>query len=219
MSILDSLVGLLVPHSCLACGAEGRLLCQPCMVGLTGAEPLCYRCQRPSAEGFTCLNCATPLRRVRVVANYEKIAKALIWRLKLNGAQAAARIMARRMAEGLRHEEFLLVPVPTATRRARQRGYDQARLLARELSRQTGLPYLDCLARHGQTHQHGANRHGRLQQLEGSFRVKRKVDNACILLIDDVVTTGATLEAAAQVLARAGAARIEAVVFARPLKN
>jgi len=217
MSILDDLIGLLVPHSCLACGAEGRLLCSGCMAGLTGAKPLCYRCQYPAPDGRTCLNCTTPLQWVRVVTNYESTAKALIWQLKLNGAQAAAGIMARRMAALLDSEEFIIVPVPTATGRARQRGYDQAKLLGRELAKQTGLPYLDCLARHGQTHQHGANRRERLQQLEDSFRVKRKVHDKRILLIDDVMTTGATLEAAAKVLAGAGATQIEAMVFARPV--
>ena len=217
MSILDDLIGLLVPHSCLACGAEGRLLCTSCTAGLTGAKPLCYRCQRPAPDGRTCLNCRSPLSKVGVVTEYSGPAKALIWQLKLNGAQAAAGIMARRMAALLNNEEFVIVPVPTATGRARQRGYDQAKLLARELAKQTGLPYLDCLARHGQTHQHGANRRERLQQLEDSFRVKRKVDDKHILLIDDVMTTGATLEAAAKVLAGAGVTEIEAIVFARPV--
>jgi ComF family protein len=216
MSIIDDLIGVLVPHSCLACGAEGRLLCGPCSGQLTPVEPVCYRCQRPSLAGFTCLNCVTPLSQVRVVTGYGGSAKALIWQLKLNGAQAAAAIMARHMAPLLGNDKFIIVPVPTASSRARQRGYDQAKLLGRELSRQTGLRYKDCLLRHGQTHQHGASRRERLRQLEASFHTKRNVQNRRLLLIDDVMTTGATLEAAAKILKQAGAERIEAVVFARP---
>lgn len=220
MSILDNLIGVLAPHTCLGCGAEGRLLCPACASQLTPVEPLCYRCQRLSSQGFTCLNCASPLARVRVVTNYSGPAKALIWQLKLNGAQAAARIIARHMALSLNDisPDTTIVPVPTATSRARQRGYDQAKLLARELSRQSGLRYLDCLVRHGRTSQHGANRSERLQQLQGSFRIKRYVRNKQILLVDDVITTGATLEVAAKVL-QGTEVSIQAIAFARPAQN
>ena len=110
------------------------------------------------------------------------------------------------------------MPVPTATGRARQRGYDQAKLLAHELSGQIRLPYLDCLVRSGQTHQHGLSRHDSLTQLKSAYRVKRsnRVTGAHIILVDDVVTTGATLEAAAAVLQATGASRVDAVVFAQP---
>jgi ComF family protein len=127
--------------------------------------------------------------------------------------------MARRIVDLLEaDEQALIVPVPTATSRIRQRGYDQAKLLAKAISKQSRLTYLDCLARSGQTHQHGTSRHTRLGQLENAFRVKhpRSVQNAHIILVDDVVTTGATLEAAAKVLKQAGGKQIEALAFARP---
>ena len=106
---------------------------------------------------------------------------------------------------------------PTATSRVRQRGYDQAKLLARALARQAGLPYLDCLARVGQTHQVGATREQRLRQLQAAFRVRRPnaVRSAYLLLVDDVSTTGATLELAATILKSAGARRVDAIVFAQ----
>lgn len=104
----------------------------------------------------------------------------------------------------------------------RERGYDQAKLLARKLAREARLPYADCLARSGQAHQVGSNRSQRLSQLSDAFRITkpRTVQNAYILLVDDVLTTGATLEAAAKVLHATGASSVDAVVFARtPIKT
>jgi ComF family protein len=220
MSILDLLISAVAPHTCLVCRTEGRLLCVACINKLTPVEPRCYRCRRPSPGALSCLSCRTPLYRVRVSTTYSGSAKTLIWQLKLNGARAAAHLMARRMA-ALLDEDFagtLVVSVPTATGRARQRGYDQAKLLARELAKQKRLRYVDCLARSGQTHQHGASRQERLNQLQTAFRVKKRrlIQNTHVILVDDVVTTGATLEAAAVVLLEAGATRVEAIVFARP---
>ncbi|HTB48574.1 MAG TPA: phosphoribosyltransferase family protein [Verrucomicrobiae bacterium] len=160
------------------------------------------------------------MRRVQVGTIYEGAAKDLIWQLKLAGAQAAARTMATRLAPLVvsAPTDVLLIPVPTATSRVRQRGYDQAKLLARELARQTKLLYGDYLARHGQAHQHATSRQERLTQLIHAFRVKRPslTRGAHIMLVDDVITTGATLEAAATTLRAAGAHRVEAIVFAQP---
>jgi ComF family protein len=112
--------------------------------------------------------------------------------------------------------ETLLVPVPTATQRARQRGYDQADLLARELSEILGLPHQYLLSRLGQARQVGTGRKQRAAQLAKAFRVKGRVPiNSHIMLVDDVVTTGATLEAAATILKKAGAKRVDAVIFAQ----
>lgn len=223
MSLLDTLLAAIAPHDCLGCGAEGRLLCGRCTVDMPPALAQCYRCYAPSAGGLTCSDCAaaSSLTALRSAVIYQGLAKKLIWRIKASGAQAAAAVMAARMAPLLeRHERTVLVSVPTATSRVRQRGYDQTRLIARQLARQAGLPWLDCLRRSGQAHQVGAGRQQRRQQLQTAFRVsqQRFVRGAHIMLVDDVVTTGATLEAAAHVLLEAGATRIEAVTFAQTKK-
>ncbi len=220
MSILDTLIGTMAPHECLACGAEGDLLCAACTKTLRALPERCYRCQTFMKKSLTCPACGqlSPLASVRVATAYGAAAKQLIWKLKLAGAQSAARVMAQRMSALIDDTEAIIVPVPTATSRIRQRGYDQARLLTRELSWQARLPAYDCLVRSGQTHQHGLRRQDRLTQLTDAFRVKkpRLVRESHIILVDDVTTTGATLEAAAKVLEIAGAKRIEAIVFAQP---
>jgi ComF family protein len=142
------------------------------------------------------------------------LAKLLVTKLKFEGAQAAAREMAV-LLKPLMPTDAVIVPVPTATGRVRGRGYDQAKLLARALSRETRLPCLDCLVRRGQTHQVGASRAERQRQLHGAFRPRKldQIRGKHIVLVDDVVTTGATLETAARVLRQSGVARVEAAVF------
>jgi ComF family protein len=179
------------------------LLCTDCAAGLAFVE-----CQ---AFG--------QLRRVAAATPYETIAKDLVWQLKFQGAQAAASVMAELMAGLLRpaDSQQFIVPVPTATRRVRQRGYDQAKLLARQLAKRTGLRYMDCLRRQGQAHQVGSSRQQRLQQLQTAFRLKSGYDmrERQVILVDDVLTTSATLEAAAEVLKIAGVRYVDAIVFAR----
>lgn len=179
------------------------MLCAGCTVELASAPP-----QRSFKA----------LRQVSAVTAYDTVAKDLVWRLKFHGTQAAAAVMAKQMASLVQADsQQFIVPVPTATSRVRQRGYDQAKLLARQLAKSTHLSYMDCLRRQGQAHQVGASRRRRRSQLRTSFRLRSgyNVHDCTIILVDDVLTTGATLEAAAAVLQAAGAGRINAVVFAR----
>lgn len=210
MSLIDSIVAKIAPHDCLGCRAEGSLLCPDCIQKLPfGGSP-------PHIE-------TQYLDSIVAATLYEGLAKKLVWKLKSKGAQEAATIMANCMLPYVkRNRRTVLVAVPTATRRVRQRGYDQAKLLARQLARQAKQPWMDCLTRSGQAEQVGANRDQRLNQLAKSFRVtqQRFVRGAHIILIDDIVTTGATLEAAARILKQSGAGKIEALTFARPeLRN
>ncbi|MEK7599540.1 MAG: phosphoribosyltransferase family protein [Patescibacteria group bacterium] len=223
MSFIDVIIAQIVPHDCLQCGVEGDLLCFSCHEQLPKAPMLCYKCGAPSLGGMTCSICllVTDLTEVRVVTNYDGVAKNLLYKLKLAGTQAAASVIARKLHEvlGDLDPDSIIVPVPTATSRVRQRGYDQARLIARELSKLTGIPCYSVLARSGQRHQHGLSRRERLTQLTDAYRVTKPymVQARPIILIDDVMTTGATLEAAAHVMAAAGATHVGAIVFAQPL--
>jgi competence protein ComFC len=203
MNVLDLIIRAVAPHNCLGCSTDEGLYCPACFNNLPAAPPFSHPLRYLSA--------------VWSVTPYSGGARALIAQLKLMGTQAAAPVMAAGMAPFITDETFLLVPAPTSTGHARQRGYDQAKLLARHLSRLTGLPYIDCLRRLGQKHQTGASRHLRLKQMQRAFYVKnlRQIRDAKIMLIDDVVTTGATLESAAAVLLAAGAKEVYAITFAQ----
>lgn len=220
MSFIDDILAGLTPYDCLGCGQEGRLICLACVARLSPSSDRCYRCYKPSPTSLTCNECLSPGRpmSVRTVTTYDGVAKGILWRLKSGGAQAASQEMAGLLLTMVQPgPDTLITHLPTATTRIRQRGYDQARLLARALAKQARLPYASVLARSGQAHQVGASRAERLMQLEDAFRVRGtwQVHGAHVLLVDDVLTTGASFEAATKVLYAAGALRVDAIAFAR----
>jgi ComF family protein len=218
--LLDTILSTIAPHECLNCNAEGKLLCDSCTRLLDSVPEACYRCRKLSDGGKTCKSCrsSSDLFIVRAATVYEGLAKELVWQLKFQGAQAAAREIADQMTYLIPHApEVLLVPVPTATSRIRRRGYDQATLIAKALAVKTGARYVPALRRSGQHHQLGSSRTQRVTQLQHAYRCIRpkEVAGKHIILIDDVLTTGATLEAAARTIKATGAKRVSAVVYAR----
>lgn len=221
MSLLDTLISVIAPYDCLGCSAEGGLLCRACAALLPDLPERCYRCRKLSAGNLTCSSCrkTSRLYAVHVATEYEGMAQQVIWRLKFTGARNAARCMSESMLPlvDMTARGVCVVPVPTAATRVRQRGYDQATLLARELAKRRGFSCRNLLRRYGKTHQVGARRSQRLKQMHGAFRVS-KLGHATpkhVLLIDDVLTTGATLEAAAAALRTAGVQRVSALVYAQ----
>lgn len=202
MSIISQLVRIIAPHECIGCGVEDHLLCSHCSATLPSAQvPVC-------PHGVATLYATT---------RYQGLAKAVLHALKFERAAAAAEDIARCMTTVITSSDIRAVaPIPTASVRIRQRGYDQAQLIARAVARQLHLPYTPLLLRIGNQRQLGAGRATRQQQLCNAFRLKQGIElpNGPILLIDDVLTTGATIEAAARVLCAAGAQRIDAAVFA-----
>jgi ComF family protein len=218
--LIDTLLSTIAPHECLNCSAEGKLLCDSCVRLLDAVPEACYRCRKLSSNGKTCKSCraSTDLYIVRAATIYKGLAKELVWQLKFQGAQAAAREIATQMAVYVPGSpEVVLIPVPTATSRIRRRGYDQATLIARILAAETGTQYCPALRRSGQHHQLGSSRTRRVTQLQDAYRCVRpkEVAGKHVILIDDVLTTGATLEAAARIIKAAGAKRVSGIVYAR----
>lgn len=222
MSILERFISLIAPHQCLGCGYEGAVICDWCLPDFATALPArCYKCRSQTDNSLVCKKCRpkSRLKHVWVRTSYEGLAKRLIHDFKFERKQAGALPIVRLMTECLPFlsPDTIVTHVPTAPARIRQRGYDHARLLARDLAHSQDLSYASLLHRVGKTRQVGASRAQRLQQLEGAFQITKseKIRGSVILLVDDIVTTGGTLEAAARSLRQAGAKRVEAVVFAQ----
>jgi ComF family protein len=168
-----------------------------------------------------CSNCRrkTALRRVWVRTTYDDISSRLILAFKFERARQAYKPLATAMASTspVFSQDTLLVGVPTSTSRIRERGYDHVGLLVKQCALLTGVMWRTPVVRTGQAHQFGSSRAERRKQLENAFHVisPDEVKGQNILLIDDVLTTGATLETLAKVLNDAGAKRVDALVFAQ----
>lgn len=207
MEILHAVATGIAPPLCAACGRS----CRPQAV-------VCTRCGRRLAAAEPLLGKGPPgLDRAWSSAPYEGVARNLVAALKFRHLLPVADLMADRI-QWLAPAHMLsgaVVPVPPAPSRLRRRGFDPAGELAAALAERLDAPLESCLARRGGRRQVGRRRAERLGQpprIHASGIAPRSV-----LLVDDVLTTGATMTACAQALRAAGAARVVAVTFARRL--
>lgn len=233
----DGFLDLLLPPRCLSCGvtvpALGTL-CVGCWREITflGA-PCCACCGYPfdfdlGANGL-CGACAaqTPaFDRARAAMRYDDASRQLVLALKhgnrLHLAPTLAQWMRRAGAE-LLAEADLLVPVPLHWTRLFARRYNQAAVLALALAKSGGLAVsADCLIRRRRTPSQGRkNASARRRNVAGAFVLRRagEVRGKRVVLVDDVLTTGATVEECARVLKRAGAAKVDVLALARAVRS
>jgi ComF family protein len=193
---------------------------------LTAGEPIaprCAGCHALSEDFKTCNACSTWLRvsAIYVTTVYEGIYEDLLHELKYNAKRQAIYPIADIMAGilNLVSKDTVLCPLPTASSRIRQRGFDHTKMLAGRLSKLTSLPQESLLRRKTNVRQVGSSREQRIEQMEQEFYVldPASIQGKKILLVDDVVTTGASLSGAARVLKKAGAKQVQAVVFAQKM--
>lgn len=223
---LSELLAVVAPPACLACRdvlpRADASVCAACLRALPWLRgPRCPLCALPAHGGRPCPAAGAAFALAWSPLAYERTARALVTALKFHGALPVAGVMAAHLAAtappGMLRATAVLVPVPSHPARRRRRGFDQAHVLAAALARRTGLPVAACLHRHGSSaRQVGAGRTER--RAEGRLRLDvRGVAPAHAILVDDVHTTGATLDACARALRVAGTAHVTAMAYARTL--
>ena len=230
----DLLVHALLPAPCLACGrplpSTGTELglCTVCRGRLRSPAATCAICALPLygvlPEGWPCAACRErppAFDRLLALWSYEEPLDAVIQALKFRRLDYLGRHLGEAIA-ARRGEELaaagLVVPVPLHWQRRLARGYNQAERIARALAGSIGLPLVPALARrHPTPPQTSLGREERRANLRNAFRVRHaaRLQGSCVVLVDDVATTGATLDAAAAALKKNGAAAVLAVVAGR----
>jgi ComF family protein len=225
---LGGMLGGLWPAHCLvcceACAPHGHGLCAACRRALPWNHSACLRCglplPLPAAACGHCQRRSPPLTETRAVFRYETPLDRLLPRLKFHDDLAAGHLLGTLMAEALAGAAApeALVPLPLHRHRLRSRGFDQTLELAKPLARALRVPLMDgVLMRVRETApQSRLDAAARRRNLRRAFAVRADATlPAHAVLIDDVMTTGATLHAAADALLRAGVARVDAWVCAR----
>lgn len=220
--MLDKFTSLFAPLACVRCGKEGAATCASCLKDIVITKnPSCYMCNRLTDSWKVCPSCRyrTKLRGAIIASHYEGHIKELILMLKYQRTYSVAGLLAKIINNQIDTAASfnLITSVPAASKHARSRGYNQAELIAKALAKYTGINYRETLARLGQSRQVGTERNKRIKQMRGSMYAGRQkhINGARILLVDDVITTGATVTEAARVLKQAGAKYIWAAAAAK----
>ena len=217
---------LLLPSRCLGCRTRGSWLCPGCADDLPRlAGPGCRVCAAPLAGTLVCPDCYRDppgFDSLRAPWRHEGLARELVHALKFGRQRHLAPILARLAAGALDPAEppAAVVAVPLHPERQRERGFNQAALLAQGLGAALGVPVREALVRTRPTaSQTGLSPAERASNVRGAFAAVEPLPGARLLLVDDVCTTGATLGAAARALRRAGAARVDALVVTRAVSR
>lgn len=230
---------MLFPRTCYSCGRDLPLgapgpLCRACQEAVEEVGPrYCACCGQPLPDGGAhCFHCrGSKIRRrqctlIRSAWVFGPQVRALVHAFKYADQTYLADFLAEYMAQKWAlypelAQAQLLLPVPLHPRKQKARGYNQSELLARQLGEKCHLPVDSCsLVRVRNTpSQTGFGREGRLQNMSGAFACVRPgaVQGKIVLLIDDVATTGATLEGCAEALKAAGAKKVMAYTLAREI--
>lgn len=229
----EVLLEMLSPTRCASCERPGLLLCDRCCEAMVriDASLACPRCGAPFGN-LLCTECRgleMACDRCLAAAVFDGVPARLIRAYKDAGERRLAPVIAELMLDatrtaeeqdggrwgGLLREADAVTFVPATSAAFQRRGFDHMETVARVFSERSGIPLLDALAKHGHSDQRALGRLGRREQAHGTYQVVTDVQGQRLLLLDDVITTGATISAAADALKRAGAAHVDGLALAR----
>lgn len=221
----DSVLNFFFPRYCLGCGREGSYICRRCQPTLPFQQPpFCPRCGKSLDYHSGCDDLAPELSELHSVFRFEGLIKKAVHQFKYNNLRDLAGPLGAFLADYLKNNDIqgeALVPVPLHKSRLRERGYNQTELLALMIHRLTDTPvFLDTLKKTRPTPSQAESPSVdvRRRSVVGAFQCyNNKLTGRSVILIDDVATSGATLNACAQVLVAAGARRVVALTLAREI--
>ena len=218
--MIDRLLSFIAPHHCCGCDKIGSLLCEYCKYDITDESFMrCLHCgRRPAGSNGLCGSCRVPYSRAWCVGWRQDNLKQLIDVYKFSRARAADRPLAGLLDEIIPTlpPETVLVPIPTISSHVRMRGYDHIDRIIKRFGTMRRLSIDRCLARTMQQSQRGSSRKDRLKRAREAFVCTKSLDpDVPYLIVDDVLTTGATVKYAAQALKEAGARTIWVAVISR----
>lgn len=217
-TMIDRVLSFVAPHLCCGCGKMQGLLCDDCKYDIINDVFFgCIACGRPSGATGICRQCYVPYSRAWCVGERSGVLQELIDQYKFERTREAHKTITELLAAVLPElpDDVVIVPVPTVSAHIRERGYDHTLLVAKALSRQLKRPIARPLVRATQTKQRDAGRAVRVAQAKQAFATRDIDESACYLLVDDVVTTGSTIEYAAKALKDGGAKDVWVVAIAR----
>lgn len=217
--MIDRILSILAPHLCSGCQQIGTLLCDNCKYNIT-SEPYqsCLSCEKPVNASGVCNRCRVPYVRAWCVGERTDALQRLIGLYKFERTQSAYKVLGDLLLDTLPvlPANTVVVPLPTVRAHVRERGFDHTVLIAKYIARKRGLTYRPLVERvHSSTQRHATAKQ-RLAQAKIAFHVNNPVDPELnYLLIDDVVTTGASITYASKALIDAGARHVWVAVIAR----
>ena len=216
------------PPYCVGCGREGAFICPVCRQSLPRIiPPVCPRCGRPHSSGVLCPDCIrwqADIDGIRSPFRFEGVMREAIHQLKYQNLRALAAPLARMLQEYLIASPLdidVLVPVPLHRKRLRERGYNQTSLLAKELGKLINTPVVDDVLvrqRHTPPQARTATIEERTHNIADAFACRGNgLRGRRVLLLDDVATSGTTLDACATVLKANGVDSVWGLVMAREI--
>lgn len=233
MNLLD----LIFPKRCVSCGKGGQYVCANCFTYISfDVKKLCLVCDKPTYNSLTHPRCKNRyiIDGCFSAISYNKIAKKLVYSFKykpylldlktfLSELFVESIIQNEEFMKLIANGKWLMVPIPLSSSKLRKRGYNQAEILAKALSKKLKIPNQNILKRTKETQsQFELKRRERQENIKGAFELKKYPSassgfrkNCSIFLVDDVVTTGSTLKEAANILKRAGAIKVFGLTLAR----
>lgn len=226
--ITQAIVEFLFPATCVGCGKWGNFICSKCAKGLPRINPpFCRKCGKPESTGTFCPACWNSqgnIDGIRSVFHFEGVVRQAVHDLKYHHLKALSAPMADYLAEYVRQNPIpgdVLMPVPIHQNRIKQRGYNQSALIAGHLGKKLGIPVVTtCLVRSKDSlpQARTTNVEQRKKNVKGAFSCGNTSDNYKeIILVDDVCTSGATLEACAAALKKSGFHSVWGLTVAREI--